>query len=211
MAGVETCYAPGLITADDQSHQKLAAGFQIGTRFQSCQVLRLADAKPVHLGHVMNADGRWRIVLFGDNMHDPIDTASPISKTASFLLEKIVRRYTPVKADIDSVIDVRAVLQQSRKSINPSELPELLLPHKGRFSIQDYEKVFTDEESYGFGFGDIFKKRGINREQGCIVVVRPDQYISAIVPLGEAGYEMLEKLFAGFMVDQPTTNGVHSP
>ena len=32
----------------------------IGTRFHSAPVIRLADAKPVHLGHVVKADGRFR-------------------------------------------------------------------------------------------------------------------------------------------------------
>jgi hypothetical protein len=32
----------------------------------------LADAKPVHLGHVARADGAWRIYIFGDRA-DPAD------------------------------------------------------------------------------------------------------------------------------------------
>ncbi|CUH89942.1 phenol 2-monooxygenase [Phaeobacter sp. CECT 5382] len=30
--------------------------------------------------------------------------------------------------------------------------------------------------------GDIFDLRGIDRERGCLVVVRPDQYIANILP-----------------------------
>jgi phenol 2-monooxygenase len=206
MAGLETNYEPGLLTCDNTSYQDLATGFQIGTRFHSCQVLRLADAKPVHLGHVMNADGRWRIVLFGDNMHDPTCLDSPLAKACGFL-SKLLRKYTPAKADIDSVIDVRAVLQQSRKSIEISDLPGLLLPHKGKYGIQDYEKVFTDEGSYGFGFGQIFKNRGINTEIGCIVIVRPDQYVSAVLPLAPEAQSMIEAFFHGFMKPQLLTNG----
>jgi phenol 2-monooxygenase (NADPH) len=201
MAGVETTYNPGLLTTGNTSYQDLATGFQIGTRFHSRQVLRLSDAKPVQLGHVLDADGRWRIILFGDNMHNPTSTCSPIFKMCGYL-EKLSRKYTPESADIDSVIDVRAVLQQSRKSINISDLAPLLLPHKGKFGIQDYEKVFTDEESYGFGNGEIFKTRGINTEKGCVVVVRPDQYISAVLPLGQEAHGMLERFFDGFMRSQ---------
>ena len=209
MAGVETRYEPGLLTTKDTSYQNLATGFQIGTRFYSCQVLRLADAKPIHLGHVMEADGRWRIVLFGDNMHNPTDPSSPIARTCKFLLSKLIPKYTPPTADIDSVIDVRAVLQQSRLSINITDLPELLLPHKGKFGIQDYEKVFTDEESYGFGFGEIYKNRGINREKGCIIVVRPDQYISTVLPLADETIGVMEHFFDGFMKEQRVVEGVN--
>lgn len=205
MAGVETKYEPGLLTSSDVSYQDLATGFQIGTRFHSCQVLRLSDAKPVQLGHVMDADGRWRMVLFGDNMHNPADATSPLAKTCEFLLSTLLPKYTPSKADIDSVIDVRAVLQQSRKSINITDLPGILLPHKGKFGIQDYEKVFTDEESYGFGFGEIYKNRSINREEGCVVVVRPDQYVSAVLPLSEVAHGKLEEFFDEFMKTQHTS------
>ncbi|KAK5127720.1 hypothetical protein LTR08_004312 [Meristemomyces frigidus] len=198
MAGVETRYPPGPLTSAVMTYQDLARGFEIGTRFHSAQVLRLADAKPVHLGHVMDADGRWRIVLFGRQGDDPSSPASALWKTCGFLYETLVPRYTPAGQDIDSVIDVRAVLPHPRKDVAAiSELPPILLPHKGKFGIQDYEKVFVDEESYGFGSGEIYKTRGVSRETGAVVVVRPDQYVSAVVPLGEEGCGLLEEFFGG--------------
>jgi len=212
MAGLATVYKPGLLTTADASYQHLARGFPIGERFFSCQVLRLADAKPIHLGHVMHADGRWRLVLFGDNVHSPTDTTSPLSKTCAFLQNELLPKYTPHGGDIDSVIDVRAVIQQSRLSVQITDLPEILLPHKGKFGIQDYEKVYTDEPSYNFGHGEIYKNRGVSREQGCVVVVRPDQYVSAVVPLGEVGHRLLEDFFSGFLKDQRqrgTANGTN--
>ena len=39
-------------------------GLTIGMRFHSAPVIRVADAKPVHLGHAVKADGRWRIFAF---------------------------------------------------------------------------------------------------------------------------------------------------
>ncbi|CAK4031604.1 3-hydroxybenzoate 4-monooxygenase [Lecanosticta acicola] len=207
MAGVEIKYKPGPLTSSDTSHQHLATGYEIGTRFQSTQVLRVADAKPIHLGHEMKADGRWRIVLFGDNS-DPTSPTSAVAKICDYLQHVLIPKHTPPKGDIDSVFDVRAVYQQSRQSFNITDLPPLLLPHKGRLGIQDYEKAFTDEESYGFGFGEIYKTRGIDREKGCVVVVRPDQYISAVLPLSEDANGMLEAFFGGFMNEQAAvTNG----
>lgn len=197
-AGVETKYEPGLLTSSDVQYQDLARGFQIGTRFHSVQVLRAADAKPVHLGHVMNADARWRIVLFGDKS-DPTCSSSPLSSLCEALSKGLIPRYTPRGADIDSVFDVRAVLQQSRQTFEMTDLPALLLPAKGKLGIQDYEKVFTDEASYNFGFGEIYKMREIDREQGCVVVVRPDQYISAVFPLALETHEKLVEFFDRFL------------
>jgi hypothetical protein len=47
---------------------------------------------------------------------------------------------------------------------------------------------------------DIFDLREINRENGALVVVRPDQYVSLVLPL--SGHEELAEFFAGFMLAQ---------
>jgi hypothetical protein len=62
-AGMGTHYQPSLITGES-TYQDLATGFVIGTRFHSAPVVRVADAKPLHLGHVGKADGRWRLYAF---------------------------------------------------------------------------------------------------------------------------------------------------
>jgi phenol 2-monooxygenase len=53
-------YAPSMITAEAM-FQHLVEGFPVGMRFHPAPVVRLADAKPVHLGHAAQADGAWRI------------------------------------------------------------------------------------------------------------------------------------------------------
>ena len=53
-AGVATRYGPSMITAEAM-FQHLTEGFPVGMRFHSAPVVRLADAKPVHLGHVARA------------------------------------------------------------------------------------------------------------------------------------------------------------
>ena len=39
----------------------------------------------------------------------------------------------------------------------------------------------------------------MNRETGCIVVVRPDQYVSHVLPLD--AHEALTGFFAGILID----------
>ena len=46
---------------------------------------------------------------------------------------------------------------------------------------------------------DIFDMRGIDREQGCMVVVRPDQYVAHVLPLD--AYAELADFFASFMLE----------
>ena len=62
-AGTATHYGPSILTSEPV-YQHLAEGFVVGKRFHSAPVIRLADAKPVHLGHVISADGRFRVFAF---------------------------------------------------------------------------------------------------------------------------------------------------
>ena len=82
--------------------------------------------------------------------------------------------------DIDAVIDVRAVFQQAHRDLAIEAMPALLLPRKGRYGLRDYEKMFCADLKSG---NDIFAMRGIDREAGCMVVVRPDQYVAHVLPL----------------------------
>ena len=65
-AGVATHYPPATVLTAEATHQNLAKGFTIGMRFHSAPVVRLADAKPMHLGHASRVDGAWRIYAFAD-------------------------------------------------------------------------------------------------------------------------------------------------
>ena len=194
-AGTVTRYRASLITGEP-SYQHLAEGFEIGTRFHSAPVIRLGDAKPVHLGHTVQADGRFRIFVFA-GAEDPTAGTCAIRALCRFLGEgrdSPVRRYTPRNADIDSVIDVRAVFQQAHHELAIEAMPSLLLPAKGRYGLRDYEKMFCPDPRSG---QDIFTMRGIDRTAGCMVVVRPDQYVAHVLPLD--GHGLLAAFFDGFM------------
>ncbi|MCB1453780.1 MAG: FAD-dependent monooxygenase, partial [Rhizobiaceae bacterium] len=195
-AGTATHYAPSLLTGES-THQALAKGFPIGMRFHSAPVIRLADALPLQLGHTVKADGRWRLFAFA-GASDTAAPGSPLEKLCGFLSEapaSPVRKYTPQGADIDSVIDLRAIFQQGHRDLALEQMPPLLLPAKGRYGLRDYEKIFCPNLKGG---SDIFDLRGIDRRQGCIVVVRPDQYVGHVLPLG--AHADLAAYFDGFML-----------
>ncbi|MEL7154971.1 MAG: FAD-dependent monooxygenase, partial [Actinomycetota bacterium] len=180
-AGVATHYWPSLLTGGDED-QHLAAGFVIGTRFHSAPVVRLADAKPVHLGHVVEADGRWRLYAFADRSH-PADPDAGLAALCRFLADdprSPVLRYTPAGADVDAVFDLRAVIQQPHDQLTVADVPELLVPRVGRHGLIDYEKVFCAEPGPG---PDIFDQRNIDRARGALVVVRPDQHVANVLAL----------------------------
>jgi len=194
-AGTATRYEPSLITGR-ADHQHLARGLTIGMRFHSTPVIRLADVKPVRLGDAIKADGRWRLFAFADRQG--CSEMSCLRALCGYLAgspSSPVRRYTPANEDIDTVIDVRAVFQQSCHELDIATMPLLLLPTKGRFGLRDYEKMFCPDLKGG---NDIFDMRGIDRNSGCVVVVRPDQYVAHVLPLD--AHAALAAFFDGFML-----------
>jgi len=202
-AGVATHYPPATVLTAEAPQQNLARGFTVGMRFHSAPVVRVADAKPEHLGHAARADGAWRIYAFADA------SGRRLRELAAFLPESPnspIRRFTAAGADIDRVIDVRAVFQQGPRDLKVEELPSILLPRKGRFGLVDYEKAYSPDLKNG---PDIFDLRGIDRERGAIVVVRPDQYVSTV--LGLDAHDELTTFFERFLLDRRGTRTSATP
>jgi phenol 2-monooxygenase (NADPH) len=184
-----------MITARSE-FQDLAQGLPAGMRFHSAPVIRLADAKPLQLGHVARADSAWRLYVFADR-DDPASPDSRVRGLCDFLASEMspIARHTPTGADPDSVIDVRAVFQQGHRELAVDRMPPVLQPRKGRFGLVDYEKAFCPDPPAG----DIFDLRGIDRDAGCIVVVRPDQHVAHVLPLD--AHKELADFLAGVLVD----------
>ena len=196
-AGMGTHYRPSAICGE-ATHQHLASGFVVGTRFHSAAVLRVCDAKPIELGHIAKADGRWRLYAFASAADYGNSADAGIGELCRFLeasADSPVRKYGVVGQDIDAVFDVRAIFQRAHTELDLESMPALLLPRKGRHGLLDYEKIFSAGLKSGV---DIFERRGIDRAQGALVVVRPDQYIAQVLPLD--AHQELADFFAGIML-----------
>jgi phenol 2-monooxygenase len=178
------------------TYQALARGFDIGKRLHSAPVIRLADARPMQLGHCIEADARFRLFLFAPAG----DTGRPGGAIAALCdwLEhdpaSPLRRHAAQGEDIDAVIDVRAVFQQGFRTLEHAAMPTLLRPGVGRYGLCDYEKVFCADLKRG---EDLFEMRGIERSTGCMVIVRPDQYVGHVLPL--EARDALSAYFAGIL------------
>ena len=189
--GLAVKYEPSDLVAAP-THQGLATGFENGRRFHSAPVVRLADAMQMQLGHAAEADGRWRIYAFAGR-NDDSTGGSAIHRLADWLErspDSPVVRHTRDGEDIDALIDVRAIFQQTFERLAYENMPPLLRPRTGKLSLEDHEKVYCTDHK---GLGDIFDMRGIARDGGCMVVVRPDQYIAHVLPLD--GFAELASFF----------------
>jgi len=182
-AGVATQYRPSVLTGTGE-HQHLATGFDIGTRFHAAPVVRVADARRMHLGHTHRADGRWRVYLFGE-VDRVVDAARWLGEDPG----SPVALFTPEGDDIDAVLDVHAVIRAGHHDVDLAALPKLLLPRTGPLGIQDWEKVWAVDPH-----ADVFAERGVSPD-GAMVVVRPDQYVAHVLPL--SAHRELTSLFLG--------------
>ena len=164
------------------AYQALAKGEEIGRRFHSAPVVRVSDAKQMQLGHAAEADARWRIYAFA-GAGDLGQPDAPMAQLADWLEkhpDSPVVKHTRTGEDIDAIIDVRAVFQPTFDQLAYEKMPSLLKPHTGKLGLQDHEKIFCVDHK---GLGDIYDMRGIDRQQGCMIVVRPDQYVAHVLPL----------------------------
>ncbi|HBZ44869.1 MAG TPA: 3-hydroxybenzoate 4-monooxygenase [Maritimibacter sp.] len=198
-AGLAVKYDPSAITSAD-ARQDLATGQDIGKRFHSAPVVRASDAMEMQLGHVAEADGRWRLYAFAGKDADAVHRLAEWLATDS---ASPVVRFTRPDEDIDAVIDVRAVFQESFEEIDMGKMPALLKPTTGALGLQDHEKVFCVDHKSG---QNIYDMRGIDKDQGCMIVVRPDQYIAHILPLDAT--DALAEFFDGILL--PAKDGLGS-
>ena len=192
-SGFMTQYGSSMLTAGAE-HQALAPGFPIGKRFKSVEVVRVCDGNVVHLGHHAKADGRWRVYAFADTAGDALgDWATWMSSP-----ESPIARYTPAGADVDSVFDVKAIYPQPFEEIDITRVPGLFTPRTGPLELTDWEKVYASGPS-AWTAADIFAERELSPD-GVLVVVRPDQYVAAVLPL--AATDELAEFFAGILLPQ---------
>jgi len=199
-AGTSVRYPSSLICSAEHD-QSLAKGYVVGTRFHSAPVIRLADAKPMQLGHCLKADGRWRVLLFADDSADRLKQNNTVSACCAYLSKHLLKPLSAgigkksageccndtalsdtvsSIADVDSVVDVRAVFPQPHDTLELSELPELLLPAKGIFGLIDYEKAFCANQN---PVENIYQMRQINSSGGCALIIRPDQFVAYVCAL----------------------------
>ena len=177
-AGFMTQYTESPITLSTE-YQDLAPGFPVGKRFKSAEVIRRADNRWRHLGHLHEADGRWRVYVFADSAA-PTKHGTVTAEFADWWANDPASprlRFTPHDGDDDAVFDTKVIYQQDYTTFDPSEVPAAFKPVKVPYGLVDINQIFAS------GHGrDIHRDRGISRD-GAIVIVRPDMYVAGVLPL----------------------------
>lgn len=188
-----------------ESTQALAPGILVGKRMPSVKVLNQSDARPWHFQELLPSNGRWRVVVFPGDISKPEQRAkldavgAAMNDQSSFL-----RKFTPPDSQHDAVFELLAVHSAPRGTTTIFDFPEVFRPYD-EVDGWDYSKILVDEESYHEGHGKMYETFDIS-SQGCVVVLRPDQYVSYVGPLEDVG--AVNRFFSGFMIPSKAAVGV---
>ncbi|KAF7957348.1 hypothetical protein EAE96_002933 [Botrytis aclada] len=175
--------------------EHLATNIKIGMRMPSFKVLNQSDARPWHFQELLKSDGRWRIVVFAGDISSRNQMFR--IRTLSQVLETLAAKYTSGTHRTDSAIEILMIHSAPRRNIELLDLPDIFHPWSRRDGY-DYDKVYVDDVSYHEGYGKAYEGFGVDRKRGCMVLVRPDQYVSWIGELEEG--DDVERFLGGFMV-----------
>ena len=180
--------------------QELAKNIKLGMRFPSFQVLNQSDARPWQFQQFLTSDGRFRIILFAGNILDAAQMkrvqqfGSSLDSPNSFL-----HRFTPTGKKIDSVIEVLTLHSAPRTQMELLDLHEIFHPFDEKKGW-DYNKVFVDDISYHEGHGEAYKNYGVDKENGCVVIARPDQYVGWVGTLEDVAD--MDRYFSEILIPQ---------
>lgn len=191
---VDPLYLPHI-----QGKQHLAENIPIGMRIASHKVLNQADARPWHLQELLPSNGAWRILVFAGNISESQQLAryeslgEALDAPTSFF-----HRYRPRGNDDSSLFEILTIHSAPRNDVELHSLPSIYHPFSDEYGW-DYSKVYVDDVSYHEGHGMAYVNYGIDQSRGCVVIVRPDQYVSWIGELEDV--EDMNTFFASFLKD----------
>ncbi|KAM0791829.1 hypothetical protein ACM66B_004088 [Microbotryomycetes sp. NB124-2] len=203
-AGMSIDYADSRLVAKDgkisavKSRQELASKLPVGQRFFGAQIVNVASATADFLTTRMLTNGAFRVLVFAGRVAEKAQM-DRLKRLADYLdgPESVVSKYTPRNRHRASVIDVITIHASERYDVELFEFPAPSIwpahdPHLA------YKKIYVDGPSHHRGHGHAYEAYGIDPDQGAIVVVRPDQYVSMITSLDD--FAGLDAYFAQFLV-----------
>ncbi|KAL2209384.1 hypothetical protein CC79DRAFT_1396290 [Sarocladium strictum] len=179
--------------------QNLAEKIVIGMRMPSYKVLNQSDARPWHLQELLPSNGSWRILVFAGDVRNEAQALRLKTLGEALTFEgSFYQRSKRVETNkkLPQVVEMLTVHSAPRHDVELASFPEIFHPFSEEFGW-DYNKIFVDDKSYHEGDGKAYENYGIDRTKGCVVIVRPDQYVSWVGELEDVGD--METFFSSFL------------
>ncbi|GAA6022017.1 hypothetical protein JCM10207_002409 [Rhodosporidiobolus poonsookiae] len=205
-AGMSIDYADSIVVGKEgesgsavKSKQSLASKLPVGQRFFGAQVVNQASATADILTTRIPYTGAFRLLVFAGDVATE-KGKERLQKLADYLdgPESVVSKYTPGDLRRDSVISVVTIHAANRTDVELYDFPQPSIFHPHNYKI-----IYVDGPSHHRGDGKAYEAYGISKDEGALVVVRPDQYVGLVTSLDDTS--ALDAYFAQFLL--PAKNG----
>jgi phenol 2-monooxygenase len=181
-------------SSPSKANSEAANSVQVGKRLPSYEVISHAEGIKYQVHDLLPSNGKWRIVVFPGRLQSPAiwDRTEKLGDS----LHKLLTKFTTVNQRIHSVIEVILIHAGGRRQINMLDLHNVFHPWDEEEGW-DYWKVFCEPSDDSSNSSYIYDELAISRDRGCMLAIRPDQHVSAILPLQST--EQLDAFFSNFM------------
>ncbi|KNG91250.1 FAD binding domain protein [Aspergillus nomiae NRRL 13137] len=153
----------------------VATGLSPGMRLPDFQIVNQADGVPSTAHHRFVMTGKFRLLIL----------AGSISKGHILRRLSAFGQWLATFQQNHSGTEAITIHSARRGDIELMDLPDVFHPWSDQYGW-DYWRVYADDESYHDGCGEVYKRCGVDRDNGSVAVVRPDGYISLICDLEQA-------------------------
>ncbi|EKG16851.1 Monooxygenase FAD-binding protein [Macrophomina phaseolina MS6] len=174
-------YGPSMIVAKPGanivSKQNFAQHITVGRRFPSQQVVEQDSGRPLQFQECFPSDGKYRLVVFAGDIARPEQLRRVEALGRSLALPQ-----SSWIQDSGGIFDILMLHSSRREDVRLCKLPSTLSTHSK-------SNVFADNVPYVGELGTAYQAYGVDRLEGCIVVVRPDGHV-----MYTGGLEDLEDL-----------------
>ncbi|XXH02222.1 hypothetical protein Hte_008590 [Hypoxylon texense] len=198
VSGVAVCYAPSPLVATT-SDQSLASNINLGQRLPSHKVVCNAESNPVHLSDMMPSNGAWKILVFAGDIGSP-SQLERVQQLGAYL-EALKKHYTsPEHATIDVFL-----IHSGTRHFDILDFHAVYHPWDDTLGW-DYWKIFSDDVWDFEPCQSTYEKYGVNKQQGCTVILRPDHHVSYIGTLDTS--DDLSRFFGTILIQRPRVSGL---
>ncbi|KAF4288613.1 hypothetical protein KXV68_008688 [Aspergillus fumigatus] len=181
--GIQIQYPPSLIVTAKHLHapsHPLATNLAPGKRLPDFQMVNQSDAVPIQAYHRFTSDGRFRLLVF------PGDLSQALAFGRFSRLGDWLTSHLPPSSGLE-IITIHGA---RRADVELMDLHPAFRPWSDEEGW-NYWTVYADDDSYHKGHGHVYERCGISKEDGVLVLLRPDGYISLIASFDET-HELID-------------------
>lgn len=181
--GIQIQYPPSLIVTAKHLHapsHPLATNLAPGKRLPDFQMVNQSDAVPIQAYHRFTSDGRFRLLVF------PGDISQALAFGRFSRLGDWLTSHLPPSSGLE-IITIHGA---RRADVELMDLHPAFRPWSDEEGW-NYWTVYADDDSYHKGHGHVYERCEISKEDGVLVLLRPDGYISLIASFDET-HELID-------------------